>query len=373
LDEVGEHASLTVLDLRDGVVLSRHGRDVYTGSKCVAFSGSNITYEATALSDDPYSGITVVRRLNVVTGESSRILGFSGRISGIFEVHWPSFVLNHAKDKFAFSRDDSRTVYMETLLQHPSHGTFSGEPGESLSAGIVRMVAVAPRGDLVVVLREKYVVMLDTRGSVRKVLPVGIKDTSGLSHRLTVSPDGQCVALAQHDETFVWSMDIDSCLRYDRMRCEFIQCFSSDSRLMACENGSFIDVWRLESEKMLLRILKPHSWGLSRLQFSTEGDFLLTDQGHLHIASATWTPDSTPMSAMGVNLTGSQELEHLLEKIAEWIRLDDEDLVWIPNEHRCRPRIADARGGTVALGQSDGSVMIMELHDPTGKYEIDKQ
>jgi hypothetical protein len=42
----------------------------------------------------------------------------------------------------------------------------------------------------------------------------------------------------------------------------------------------------------------------------------------------------------------------------EWVRFYGEDLLWIPDEYRTDSK-SDARGNVFALGQEDGSVMVL--------------
>ena len=50
---------------------------------------------------------------------------------------------------------------------------------------------------------------------------------------------------------------------------------------------------------------------------------------------------------------------------SDWVQLNAANLMWIPPEYRPYDRRhADAQGHTVALGQEDGSVLILKFTDP---------
>jgi len=348
---VREHKTVVVFDLKKGVLLGRYDWALSN----LPFSGLDPIYHATSA----ISGVPEIRCLDIETGKSRRVCNFPD------DQKLP-LGLAHAKDRFAFREYRSNTVYMETLSPNKRFNA-SMELTDKASLDIV---AVAPKGDLVVVLRGKRLEVLDSRGFVQKIFPFGTKDYSHPGAALTISPDGQYVAHGQSTGTLLWSIEDGNCMRYDGMECSYLQCFSYDNSSMACDRDHDITIWSLRPERMLLwQIRKPRDRYLTHLRFSADGEVLSTDQGRLHIASATWTPESTPMSATDIDLSRP----HPPRAQVDWVLLGDEGLVWIPDAHRCDPRKGSARGGTVALGQDDGSVMIMEFRDPTGKYEIGEQ
>jgi hypothetical protein len=66
-------------------------------------------------------------------------------------------------------------------------------------------------------------------------------------------------------------------------------------------------------------------------------------------------PESTKSSMFGKGVD--------LSMSPEWAQFDGEDLLWIPGEHRADDERSDARENTAALGQEDGSLMILTF-DP---------
>ena len=348
-----DNASITVLNLKTGAVLCIHDCNI---AGLIKFSGSDLMYEGKA--DSSHTDIRVLRSHNVETGETSRICDLR-------DYAWMPFGLSHAKDRLASSRHSTSTVYMEALSHIQRHGDMSEKPRRQ---HLIRL-ATTPKGDSVVIVRENRLEILDTRGLVQKIFPLDIDINVGDICGLSISPDSKHVALGLAEETVVWNVETDSCLRYHGMKCLLLQCFSNDSRSMACEDRSDINLWSLEPEqKLLLQTRKPRDRFLRYLRFSPDGEALITDRGRLHVASATWTSERTPVTdKKEVTLAGSQPSGPWPE---EWIRFDDEDLLWIPEEYRSWPTCCDAQGGTVALGQKDGSVMILVFSDPSGKYEV---
>ena len=90
------------------------------------------------------------------------------------------------------------------------------------------------------------------------------------------------------------------------------------------------------------------------MEFSEDGGDLFFDDSRVHIATATLTT-----RALKYPLLLGKEVVGLNADSREWVRFDDEDLLWIPDEYRANRMRRDARGGTVALGQADGSLIIL--------------
>jgi hypothetical protein len=196
--------------------------------------------------------------------------------------------------------------------------------------------------------------VLDTQGLVTKEIMLHVDGESST----TISSDCQHIALRHEKGTTVWYIESGELSQYNEIGDSRVVAVSNNGGLVATRKGfDFLRVWDLDSERLLLETDLPSS---RHFEFSADGKDLITDHGRLHIATSTWTTSgSTSPSSFGKDVGFPDFLGR-----PEWVQFDDEDLLWIPDEYRADHSSYDARGGTVALGQNDGSVLIMEISDP---------
>jgi WD40 repeat protein len=267
---------------------------------------------------------------------------------------WNQFSLATARDRVAFNLPEDFIIHVKSISE-------SKMVGELMEASFGRQVTVAPRGNLVANWDDGSLTVFTTQGLVVKkttVLDFDFNDTIYEPKSLMISPDCQYVALEQDEGTTVWNIETEEISEYNMIKKTRLLAFSNDNQLMATRKSEslLLGLWDLKSDRMLLETNLPD---FRRLKFSADGRELVTDCGRFHIATAMWTTsDATDSSSLGKDVNFVR-----YSYVTEWIQFDDKDLLWIPDEYRTDSR--DAQGGTVALGQNDGSVLIMMFSDPS--------
>jgi WD40 repeat protein len=274
---------------------------------------------------------------------------------------WDGFSLANARDKVAYIMRGDFTVHVEAIPKRKM-------VGERRDASLGRKVAVAPRGNLVADWDDGSLTVINTKGLVvtRTVGPdFDFDDTIYEPKSLMISPDCQYIALGQDEGTTVWNIEIGKSSEYNMIKRARVLAFSDDNQLMATHQWEFdsLRVWDLDSrQQLMLETDQTNLPDFRRLKFSANGKDLITEHGRLHIATATWTmSESTDPSSFGKDV-GLSSMPGI--RRSDWVQFDDEDLLWIPDVYRAVLDSYDARGGTVALGQEDGSLLIMKISDP---------
>jgi WD40 repeat protein len=335
------HSSISVLGSKTGAVISRHERDKWLSG--MSFSGSTLVCQMQQAGDILCLSL---EGFDVQT---------PGPFTHLVECHgyWGRFSLANGKDRVAFSARSNYTVHVEKIPE-------SKTVGRRTQGLFRRQVVVAPRGDLVADWNDGCLTMLDTKGLVTQTITLNVddKDMRFFTVRcLTISPDCQHIAVGFIEGVAVWSIKNGQLLQYDDIKCQYGLAFSSDNRTLACVNDHETSLWDLESSE--LKLLSTLDLDLEdfynrRLEFSADGQALLTRRSRFHIATKTWTTEP-----VGKEVSSAGKPTSL-----EWVQFDGEDLLWIPDAYRADFERRDARGGTVALGQEDGSVMVLNF-DPS--------
>jgi WD40 repeat protein len=332
-------SSISVLDTKPQVVISSHVLENKAFST-ISFSGAVPVYR----TYDSETRCSTVRSLDFEHQcESTHLFECASS--------WVKFSLANARDRVAFNRSASYTVHVEAISKNKP-------VGERMKASYDRQVTVAPRGNLVVDWDIGRLKVLDTNGLVTKETMLDVDVQGGVY--TTISPDCQHFAFGHVKGITVLNIESGEISGYDEIEDSDFLTFSDDNGLMATrKRGShLLSVWDLDSKQMLLEADLPY---FDRLEFSADGKDLITEDGRFHLATVTWTTlESTSPSSFGKDVSLIQ-----YHPQQEWVQFDDEDLLWIPDEYRSHSPGSDARGGTVALGQNDGSVLIMEFSDPS--------
>jgi len=327
-------SSISTLNLKTRAVTSRHGQ--YEGLGGMVFCGTTLVCEMIRKEREPGDPLMSLMTFELGNpGESTHLLDYDG--------FWLNFSLANAKHRVAFNTISNYTVHIETI-------PISKKVGQS-QAPHERRVAVAPRGDLVADWNNGHLIILDTHGLVTQIFDR--QESFDETQCLIISPDSRFVALGHEKGVTVWNLETRKRSQYSEIQDLFALAFSNNNEMLASASGFDISLWDLESKQMMLTTRLDD--GCCRLKFSTDGDYLITDRRRLHIATATWTTlDQMDPSLSDKEVILSDEFSGL-----GWVRFAEEDLFWIPVEYRARDGESDARGGTVALGQEDGSVMIL--------------
>jgi WD40 repeat protein len=241
-------------------------------------------------------------------------------------------------------------VYVETIPE-------SNSVGRQIKWLNRRTVAVAPRGNLVADWNDGCLTVLDTKGLVTQTIMANFEGVRCLA----ISPDCRYIALGHDEGATVWNIETGQHSQYNGIKYQVELAFSDDNKMLACVTVSDISVWDLESQRMLsstaVRDGPQSRRRRRRLEFSADGQDLLTRGDRFHIATATLTkrPESTTSSVFGKEVDLSGKPWNF-----EWVQFDGEDLLWIPDEYRpSDEERRAARGNTVALAQEDGSAMVL--------------
>jgi WD40 repeat protein len=350
LDESGE-SSISALDSKTGAVISEHKRDKGFGS--MSFSGSTLVCQRRQEAHTPENPCSSLRGFDFET---------LGPFTHLAEYHglWCNFSLANAKDRVAFNPDDNEIIHLEKIPE-------SKTVGRRTQGWLKRLVTVAPRGDLVADWNNGRLTVLDTKGLVtqRVVSEISREENIQWPGCLAISPDCRYVALGHEMGVTVWDIRTGERSQYSEIEAQLGLAFSNDNSKLACACGTqinawdvvspHISVWDLKSERKLLLADSHIGWSV-HLEFSADGQDLLIYRDRFHIATGTWTPlpDLTTLSMFGkgVHLNGDATG-------SKWVQFECKNLIWIPDAYRADFERGDARGGTVALGQGDGSVMVL--------------
>lgn len=355
--------SIRVLDARTGDVISRHSRiEAYrVGGVNVAGIAPVCQVRRGARDLTPTrSGLMIldVKHPN----ESTHLCEFTGT--------WGRFSLANAKDRVAFNPTGDDTVYVEAI----SNKRF-GE--RRLQQPRTRQVAVAPGENLVADWHDGHLDLLDTQGVLEKRLRLDVEESLGRDLCLALSPDCQYIAVGYEKGTTVLNIGTGKLSHYYGIQGypvekpeTYVQCFSSDNRLLASAKDGRLSLWDLDSETKLASRDLFFSWletrRLRKLRISADGKIMFIDgQGH-DIAAAISNTESSITRDVSEYISLSDSAEGPKgSSPSDWVQLNAANLMWIPPEYRPYDRRhADAQGHTVALGQEDGSVLILKFTDP---------
>jgi WD40 repeat protein len=349
LDKSGE-SSIRVLDYKSRAVISECKRNKAFSS--MSFSGSTLVCQMEQEGDAPGGDSCLsLKDFDVETpGPFTRLVEYQG--------YWWRFSLANGKDRVAFSPISSYTVHVEKIPE-------SETVGRRTQGLFRRQVAVAPRGDLVADWSNGFLTVLDIKGLVTQTFMPNV-DNGDVRFQiplcLTISPDCQYIAVGFIEGVAVWNIKNGQLLQYYHIKCDRHSLAFSNDNDLAYADDQEISSWDLESSERKLVWKIP--WAINenwlpwhRLAYSADGQFLLTRRIRFHIPTETWTmlPESTKSSMFGKGVD--------LSMSPEWAQFDGEDLLWIPGEHRADDERSDARENTAALGQEDGSLMILTF-DP---------
>jgi WD40 repeat protein len=330
-----EGSSLAVLDPKTGAVISRHDRDQAFWN--MKFSGRTLVCQMESVSNVELRGSDVEN-----PDESTHLLECDD--------YWRSFSLANAGDRVAYNSGETHTVHIETIRA-------GKKVGKRFEFGHWRIVAVAPKGDLVADWHDGCLTVRDTQGLVTRRFPPDVDDENRFEEPepLTISSDCQYIASGHEEGVTVWHIETGKLSHFKLWHQGDIilpkeLAFSQDNRLMASKNFRTLEVWDTRSGQTLLSTDNPNS---GRMEFSEDGGDLFFDCSRVHIATATLTTRALKYPSLFGKEIGFNDDSR------EWVRFDGEDLLWIPDEYRASDRTSDARGCTVALGQADGSVMIL--------------
>jgi WD40 repeat protein len=342
LDENADvRSSISVLDPKTRGVSRRY--DWEEASECTSFCGSTLVCQVNR-SDGALR--FCLESCDVETPGETRHLLES-------QCPWQAFSLAKAEDRVAFSLYDDFIVHVEAIPESKR----VGKPGL-----IDRQVVVAPRGDLVADWNHEALTVLDAQGVVTQK----IEESFQSLRCLAISPDCRYIALGDKQGVTIWNIKTGKCSQQSEFKNLRALAFSNDNKTLACA-GASLGVWDLESKPELVCDTAYEVERSDRLEFSADGQDLLTRRDRFHIATRTWTthPESTRSSIFGREVSlASRSPKFGWDQWVKWVQLDDEDLLWIPEEYRTHWERSDARGNTVALGQEDGSLMTLTF-DPS--------
>lgn len=341
----GDEPSLTVLDPKTGVVISRHTCSQDQTFYNMQFSGRTLVYQIAVQNWAPASNVELRSSDVENPDKSTHLLKCDG--------YWRSFSLANAGDRVAYNSGETHTVHIETIRA-------GKKVGKRFEDGRRRIVAVAPKGDLVGDWHDGGLTVLDTQGLVTREFIPHVYDVNRVCRpiSLIISPDCQYIARGDEEGVAVWHIETGKRSHFKpRHQEEMVSeemVFSQDNRLIASSNFRALEVWDTQSGQTLLSVA---IGDLGRMEFSEDGGDLFLGRSRIHIATATLTTRALKYPSLFGKDVGFDAGFDAGSR--EWVRFDDEDLLWIPDEYRVDRRKSDARGGTVALGQADGSVMIL--------------
>jgi hypothetical protein len=333
-----EWPSMTVLNPKTGAVISRHSSDQLSDN--MTFSGTTLVCQTRGGKRESVTLCPSLRRFDVeYPGKSTHLLECDD--------HWSSFSLANAGDMVAFIPRGSQAVHVETIRP-------SKKVGKRIEAAYWRLLAVAPKGDLVADWHDGCLTVLDTQGLVAREITPDVDDKNGFAtpKSLIISSDCQYIAIGHKKGVTVWHIETGKRSHFRETLVPSELAFSQDNRLIASKNFHALNVWDTQSGQVLLSMTAVGQHG--PLEFSEDGRDLFVCYSRIHITTATLTTGELYYPSLF-----GKEIELWGDPSREWVRFDDEDLLWIPDEYRANDMRSDARGGTVALGQADGSVMIL--------------
>jgi WD40 repeat protein len=371
LDKSGRgRSSIRVLDPKTGDVTSRH--DPNEDVRGMNISGTDPVYQTRQEGREPGTVCWSLKSIDVEKpDESTQLLQY--------DELWRRFSLAHAKDRVAFNPIENHTVHVEAipeskrimrrkqgshrrqvavaprgdLVAYWHHGLLTVLDAQGFA---IKELAVAPRGDLVDYRHHGLLAVFDPQGFARKeMLDVDENERTESPRCSAISPDCRYIALGHSRGVTVWDVETGTCSQYKEIIGPQALVFH-DNGLMACMEQDYIRVLHPRTKRMISRTFLGKS---RRLEFSADGEELIMEDCRVKIATNVRTEsESTSPSSFNKDVSF-----HKYFRTNEWVQFDDEDLLWIPDEYRADS--SDARGGTVALGQKDGSVLIMRISDPS--------
>jgi hypothetical protein len=169
------------------------------------------------------------------------------------------------------------------------------------------------------------------------------------------SPDSQLLASASDDNTVkLWDPSTGASRgtlvgHSDSVRAV---AFSPDSQLLAfASNDNTVRLWDIQSKKEIQKLVTEGK--IYKLSFSSNGDYLETDQGTLEFKNLPHRNDRSQ----------SKQLCPLLSVNGNWVKFRTENILWLPPEYR--PGYVAVRHNVLAIGSSLGRVIFMEIDPDT--------
>jgi len=209
--------------------------------------------------------------------------------------------------------------------------------------GEVRAVAFSPDGQTVASASADRTVRLwdATTGAERQKL-VGHDDEVSA---VAFSPDGQTVASASWDQTVrLW----DATTGAERQKlvghdgAVSAVAFSPDGQTVASASADrTVRLWDATTYELLYTY---QSDTVSNLSFTQDGQSLVTDRGMLTVSGYVSPAISSSLCPMRIGVRD------------QWIRYDDEDILWLPHEYR--GTCSAVYDKLLVLGQASGAVTI---------------
>lgn len=169
---------------------------------------------------------------------------------------------------------------------------------------------------------------------------------------VTFSSDGKTIASTSADMTIrlweTWTGTETHMLKGHEAAVS-VATFSPNSSLLAsASHDNTVRVWDVTTRETVQLISTPKN--ISKIGFSHDGQALTTDLGDIDLCRY-----SSDLNNPRLRVEDSRKLElH-----GNWLRCNDEDLLWLPSEYR---GVAyDIYESSVAIGQHSGALVILSL------------